>query len=242
MLWYLCDLFNILYVLLLPLKASKFFQHTNKIHLTQAVISWGMPSLIVIGIGAAVGYEIVSIPLICLPPIFVTMFTYFIPGVAFSHLTQTSFTILCTVLYKRHVKMSSQTTNSDYQDRLRQIVLFSTAFSALTVAILVHYSCLGIGYRQFSEYVTDYWHCLTAFDKECCKPVHIAHYYPFTGFLSNVAFCTWGIIGVSAVSVKEAKNLWKRAFKRCFYKFRSTSNAWSKEQSLSLEAKSLTLN
>ena len=238
MLWYLCDLFNILYILLLPLKANTFFQHIKKIHLTQAVICWGIPSLIVIAIGAAKSYEIVSVPLFCLPSVYITMFTYFIPGVAFSLLTQTSFAILCTILYKRHIKMSSQTANSEYVERLRQIALFSTAFSVLTVAILVHYTCLGIGYRQFGEYVTDYWHCLTVFHRnnECCKPVHIAHYYPFTGFLSNVAFCTWGIVGVSAVSVKEAKNLWKRGFKRCFDKFHSTSNQWSKEQSLSLEA------
>ena len=241
MLWYVCDLFNILYVLLLPMRANKFFQHTNKIHLTQAVISWGIPSLIVIAISAAGGYEIVSVPLICLPPIFVTMFTLFIPLVAFSLLTQTSFAILATVLYKRHVRISSQTTNSEYLNRLRQIVLFSTALSVLTVAVLVHYSCLGIGYRQFAEYVRDYLHCLTVFDRnnECCKPVHIAHYYPFTGFISNFSVCTWGIIGVCAVSVKEAKNIWKRGLKRCLDKFQSIFNPWSKEQSLSTEAPSL---
>ncbi|KAI6660544.1 hypothetical protein LOD99_14128 [Oopsacas minuta] len=223
MLWYVCDLCNILYVLF-PLKSDLLIIHRNKIHIFQSILSWGLPCIIVITIGATAGYEIVSAPAICLPPVFLTTSTLFIPGVAFSLLTQTIFTIICTILYKRHIRTTKVSTNNEYSQRLRHISVFSTSFSILIILVLIHFACLAIGREEVAEYLADYWHCLTVFDNnnECCRPAYIAHYYPFTGFLSNVSFCTWGIVAVSAVSVKEASSLWKRAFKRCFEKFKST--------------------
>ena len=225
MLWYICDVFNILYVMLRPLKADKFFQHRHKIHVIEAIISWGIPSLSVLLIGGIKGYEIVSAPVTCLPYVYITLFTFFVPGVIFSLLTQTSFTILGTVLYKRHIKFATTTTNREYLSTLRQIALFSTSFSILTILILVNYAFLAIGYRGVEEFTNGYWQCITVFDSnnECCKPIYIDHYYPFTGFLSDSAFCVWGMVGAGAVAVKEAKNIWKRGFKRCFDHFQSTA-------------------
>lgn len=224
-----------------PLKADRLFKHRHKIHILQSIISWGFPAVIVIVIVATQGYEIKSVPAVCLPHIFITLSTMFVSGVAFSLLTQTCFTILCTILYKRHVKSTLHTANNEYLQRLRQISVFSISFSILTLFVFVHYVCLAVGYREFDEYLADYWHCLTVFDmnNECCKPVHIDHYYPFTGFLSNVSFCTWGMVAVSAVSVKEARSMWKRVFKRCFMKFRTSSYSKYREYSVSVELESV---
>ena len=240
MLWYICDVFNILYVMLRPLKADKFFRHRHKIHIVQAIISWGIPALMVILIVGIKGYEIVSAPVTCLPFMFITLFTFFVPGVIFSLLTQTSFTILVTVLYKRHVKLATITTNHEYLDTLRQIALFSTSFSILTILILVNYAFLAIGYRGVEEYTIDYWQCITVFGSNtgCCKPIYIDHYYPFTGFLSDSAFCIWGMVGAGAVAVKEAKNAWKRGFKRCFDTLQHTaSSGWTNKSIISESSK-----
>ena len=241
MLWYLSDLSNIIYVMMFPLKADRLIKHRHKIHILESIISWGFPAVVVIAIVATQGYEIVSVPAICLPNMSLTLTTLFVPGVAFSLLTQTCFTILGTILYKRHVKSTLHTTNNEYLQRLRQIAVFSISFSILTLLIFVHYVCLVVGYREFNEYLADYWHCLTVFDKnnECCKPAHIAHYYPFTGFLSNVSFCTWGMVAVSALSVKEARSLWKRIFKSCFDKFNTSTHSRYRSRSLSVEQVSL---
>ena len=202
-----------------------------------------MPAIVVIATVATYGYEIKSVPVVCLPHIYIyiSLTTMFVPGVAFSLLTQTCFTILCTILYKRHVKSTLHTTNNEYLQRLRQIAVFSISFSILTELILVYYACLTVGHREFNENLEDYWHCLTVFDKnnECCKPAHIAHYYPFAGFLSNVSSCTWGMVAVSALSVKEARSLWKRIFKSCFDKFISSTYSRYRSRSLSVELVSI---
>ena len=225
--WYICDVFNILYVMLFPLKANSFFKHQTKIHVTQSIISWGIPFILVVLIGATQGYEIESAPIFCLPSRYVTVFTFFFPGVIFSLLTQTAFTILGTILYRRHVKVTLLNSNDEYLERLRQIVLFSTSFSLLTVFILVNYACLALGFRQVEEYLTDYLHCITVFDQNtaCCKQTYIEYYYPFTGFLSDSAFCAWAVIGVIAVGVKEAKNIWKQGLKRCFDKVHTAGHS-----------------
>ena len=238
MLWYIFDVFNILYVMMRPLKADIFFKHRHKIHIVEAIISWFLPALTVILIGGIKGYEIVSAPVTCLPYVYITLFTFFVPGVIFSLLTQTSFTILGTLLYKRHIKIATSTTNREFLDTLRQIALFSTSFSILTIVILVNYAFLAIGYRGVEEYTVDYWHCITVFgsDTGCCKPIYIDHYYPFTGFLSDSAFCIWGMVGAGAVAVKEAKNIWKRGFKRCLDTVQSTAGSGLASKSVLTES------
>lgn len=211
--------------MLWPLKAGNFLKHRNKIHILEAIISWGIPAATVIVIGGTKGYEIVSVPVTCLPYIYTTLVTFFIPGVVFSLLTQTSFAILGTILYKRHVKNAKRTTNRDYLDTLQQIALFSTSFSVLTIVILVNYAFLATGIRELEEYTNDYWQCITVFgtNNKCCRPIYIDYYYPFTGFLSDSAFCTWGMVGAAAVAVKEAKNIWKRGFRKCFKRFQTSA-------------------
>ena len=211
--------------MLWPLKADRFLKHRNKIHIIEGIISWGIPAATVIIIGGVKGYEITSVPVTCLPYVYITLVTFFVPGVVFSLLTQTSFALLGTILFKRHVKNAARTTNRDYLDTLQQIALFSTSFSVLTVLIIVNYAFLATGLREFEEYTNDYWQCITVFgsNNRCCKPIYIQYYYPFTGFLSDSAFCTWGMVGAAAVAVKEAKNIWKRGFRRCFKKFETSA-------------------
>ena len=210
--WYICDVFNIVYVLLFPFKSGKFFAHSVKIHIIQSIISWGTPALVIaIVLAATSRYIHYSLPILCFPNEYGLLFTFYIPGTAFSITTGTGLILLGLTLYKRHKKMgtSSSTTNI-YLSLLRQMSIYSIALSILIFIILIEFLLQSINYKITEAYVTVYNWCITAFHEtpQCCFRAYTTYESPFMTLLFESTFCLWGMAAVSIVWVKEAKGVW----------------------------------
>ena len=211
MCWYICDIFNIVYVLLFPLKATRFLKHSTKIHIAQSLISWGLPLLTVaIVLAATRRYQHYSFPILCFPNELGLLFTFYIPGVVFSLLSGTGLILLGLVLYKRQRKFGQSSTTNVYQSLLRQLIVYSVALSVLIFIILIQFTLTSYNYKITDVYETVYNYCITAFSlsPQCCHQTYAEYYTPFWNFLNEATFCLWGVVALSVVWVKEARQLW----------------------------------
>ena len=211
MCWYICDIFNIVYVLLYPVKATQFLKHSIKIHIAQSLVSWGLP-LITIGIvlAATSKYQHYIFPILCFPDQLGLLFTFYIPGVVFSLLTGTGLILLGLTLYKRQKKMGQVTTSNVYQSLLRQLIIYSIALSVLIFIIVIQFTLTSYNYKLTEVYETAYSYCITAFylSPQCCYQAYADYYTPFWNVLNEATFCCWGVVALSVVWVKEARRVW----------------------------------
>ena len=209
--WYICDIFNIVYVLIFPLKSGNFLAHSGKIHIIQSIISWGIPVLtIAIVLAATSRYGHYSFPILCFPNQYGLLFTFYIPGVSFSILTGTGLILLGLTLYKRHKKIGNASTTNIYLSLLKQMSIYSIALSILLFIIVTKFLLDSLNYKITQLYETAYNWCITAFHEtpQCCFQAYAAYYAPFWTLLNESTFCLWGVAAVSVVWVKEAKGVW----------------------------------
>ncbi|KAI6661642.1 hypothetical protein LOD99_13515 [Oopsacas minuta] len=210
--WYMCDIFNIIFVLLYPMKSVKFFANSVKIHILQSIICWGLPALIIaIVLAATRRYTHLSFPILCFPNEYGLAFTFYIPGVVYSLTTGTGLILLGLTLYKRQKKMANSTSTTNvYQSLLKQMTIYSIALSVLIFIILVQFTYSSINYKITEAYQAAYNWCITAFyeNPNCCFPSYEAYYAPFLTLLNEATFCCWGIVALSIVWVREAREVW----------------------------------
>ena len=209
--WYICDIFNIVFVLLFPLKSGNFLSHGVKIHIIQSIISWGIPALVIsIVLAATSRYSHYSFPLLCFPNEYGLGLTFYIPGVAFSITTGTGLILIGLTLYKRHKKMGNTSTTNIYLSLLRQMSIYSIALSILIFIILIHFLYYSLVYKITGVYQTVYNWCITAFHEtpQCCFQAYTTYDAPFLTLVNESTFCLWGVAAVSIVWVKEAKGVW----------------------------------
>lgn len=213
MIWYVIDVCNILFIILFPLKSYAFLENLKKIHIIQSIICWGTPAIIIsLVLIIRKRYDILTeFPIVCLTDVYTSVFTLFLPGILFSVSIWTAFILLAGTLYKRHARVVQLTSNSEYLAIIKQIVIFSIAFAFVTWFVLLYYTASAYTFTEDIVFGDAYLKCITVFWRtpQCCdrQPLE-AYQYAYLSVLSNFAFCCWGIFGVFAVLVKEAKSTW----------------------------------
>ena len=220
LIWYIFSISNLSVIVLSPLKgAAWFFKYIRAIHITQLVIGWGLPFVIVLInfiVSGALGkiytaYAIGNVPEFCLPGInIIEIITLYVLGFIFCLFNGTMIVIIvCKMLHLKYRQSRITTSTIVSTEWVFQLSVFTLVFSISIWVVLLDGSIYEYYLDKYRTYLDVYISCISLFPESCCSPVYQSAYVPWLSTLGGFSTCVWGIGGLAAVTNKEVRQFWK---------------------------------
>ena len=221
LIWYIFSISNLSVIVLSPLKgATWFFKYIKVIHITQLVVGWGLPFVVVLlnfAVSGAIGqiyttYAIGNAPEFCLPGInIVEIVTLYILGFIFSLFNGTMIVIIvCKMLHLKYRQSRITTSTIVSTEWVFQLSIFTIVFSLSIWVVLMDASVYEYFLYKYRVYLDIYISCISIFPESCCEAVYQSVYVPWLSTLGGFSTCVWGIGGLAAVTNKEVRQFWKK--------------------------------
>ena len=221
LMWYIFSISNLSIIVLSPLKgATWFFKYIKVIHITQLVIGWGLPFIVVLInliVNGAIGqistaYTIGNVPEFCLPGIDeIEIVTLYLLGFIFCLFNGTMIVIIvCKMLHLKYRQARITTSTIVSTEWVFQLSIFTLVFSLSIWVVLLDASIYEYLLDKYRTYLDVYISCISIFPESCCYAVYQSVYVPWLSTLGGFSTCVWGIGGLAAVTNKELRQFWKR--------------------------------
>ena len=177
-------------------------------------------------------YEIVNHPTVCLPEPTAFVVMFIVPLTLTLGLSLTSVILIVYQLTMNHLRLRRHKTSSMNKKQTQFII--RTLGVIITFTLICLFLTIEFGARisfvkPFESYVELYWACITRYgtNTSCCVDNYTQFYHPELTVLNDLFFSIWGIVALSTLMVKEAREFWIKLFsncyKCCYKKFRSTA-------------------
>ena len=221
--WFVAYVVAVLLILSFPIKLRLTESNNWKPHLIVFLVSTCVPFLILVVFWAfdPVRYFIYNHPLVCSPDAVPVVVLFIFPVTITLGLSLTSVLLIVAQLIINQLRLRRYKT-SDMNKKQNQFIIRTLgviiSFTVIILILIIEFGTRLSFLKPFESFVELYWACITRYgtNTSCCVDNYSQFYHPVFAVLAEFLLSTWGLVALSTLAVKDARQFWINMFKKCF--------------------------
>ena len=220
--WYVSYIVAVLLILSFPFKLRPTEYSNWKPHLILFLVSTFVPLFILVIFWAADSkrYEIANHPLICNPQPIPIVILFVMPVSLTLGLSLTSVLLIISQLIINQLRIGRHKTSTMNKKQNQFIVRtlgVIISFTLICLFLIIEFGARLSFAKPFDTFVELYWACITRYGTNtlCCVDNYNQFYHPELVILNDFFFSIWGMVALTTLAVKEAREFWINLFSKC---------------------------